>query len=186
MSKQFLQCLTAFLAVAAPIALPAQDASVLGAGVRVRLTTPVLQADQQMGNVVSATSDTIVFRSDTNPITRSIPVADISSIEISGGRETHRGRDALYGLVIGGGAGAILGAASYKKPDPRTCWFMCETRSGDALAGGIAGGLVGTLVGAFIVGSFDKSERWIPLKKSARVSIVPAAGGMRVAFSHSF
>jgi hypothetical protein len=184
MTKRFLQCLAALLAVAAPAVSRAQDASVLGAGVRVRLVTPALEANQQMGKVVTATSDTIVFRSDANPVTRSIPVADIASIDVSGGMQTHRGRDALYGLAIGGVAGAIAGALSYK-PDPK-CWIFCDTRSSDAIAGGVLGGLTGTLIGAFVFGSLDKTERWIPLRKSARLSVVPASGGLRVALSRSF
>lgn len=185
MTRKIFQCLAALLALAAPQAVRAQDASVLGAGVRVRLVTPRLEADQQTGKVVTSTSDTIVFRSEANPVTRSIPVADIASIEISGGMETHRGRDAIYGLLIGGGVGAIAGALSYKKPDPN-CWLFCETRSGDTVGGGVFFGLVGTLVGAFIVGSFDKTERWVPLRKTAHVFLAPGSGGLRVGLSRSF
>jgi hypothetical protein len=184
MTNRFFHCLAALLVVAAP-ELRAQDASALGAGVRVRLVTPTIEANQQMGKVVTATSDTIVFRSDANPITRSIPVADIASLDISGGMQTHRGRDALYGLLIGGGAGAIAGAASYKKPAPG-CWVFCETRSADTFAGGLAGGLVGTLIGAFVVGSFDKTERWIPLRRMARPFLGAGPAGIRVGLSRFF
>ncbi len=162
----------------------AQDASVLGAGTRVRLTSPALDSSVQVGRVVSATRDTISFRSDANPVTRTLAVKDLTSIEISGGMETHRGRDALYGLAIGGGAGAILGAATYKKP--QNCFIFCDTRGFDAAAGALSGGLVGTLVGAFIVGSFDKTERWVPLRKTASIQIAPMHGGMGVALSARF
>jgi hypothetical protein len=185
MTKRFLQCLAALLALAAPLALRAQDASLLGAGMRVRVVTPALEADQQVGKVVTATSDTIVFRSDANPITRSIRVADIASIDVSGGMQTHRGRDALYGLAIGGGAGAIAGALSYKKPAPG-CWIFCETRSGDTAAGALLGGLAGTFIGAFVVGSLDRTERWIPLRKTAHVFVAPGSGGLRVGLSRYF
>ncbi len=164
--------------------LRAQDASLLGAGTRVRLVTPALDAAQQTGTVVAATRDTITFRSDGYPVTRSLAVADLTSIQISGGKETHRGRDSLYGLAIGGTAGALLGAASYKKQ--QQCFILCETRSGDAVAGAIVGGLFGTLIGAFVFGSMDKTERWVPLQKTARIQLLPTNGGMKLAMSAHF
>ncbi len=99
MLKYFLSA--AFLFLLLPPALRAQDASLLGAGTRVKLVTPALEAAQQTGTVVAATRDTITFRSDGYPVTRSLAVADLTAIQISGGKETHRGRDALYGLAIG-------------------------------------------------------------------------------------
>jgi len=161
----------------------AQDASILAAGTRVRLVVRGLDLAQQIGRLVSATRDSIVFRADANPVTRTFAVADASSIEISGGLVTHRGRDALYGLAIGGGVGAIAGAVSYKKQT--TFYFLCDTRTSDALFGALFGGLTGTLVGAFIVGSLDKTERWIPLRQP-RLTFVPRAGGFRVALSADF
>lgn len=163
----------------------AQDASVLGAGTRVKLVIPTLNPVEQVGRIVSASRDTIVFRADAYPVTRALAVADVSSIEVSGGRDTHRGRDALYGLGIGGAAGALVGAATYKKPQPNSCFIFCETRSGDAIAGGFLGGIVGTLVGAFIVGIRDQTERWVPLHGS-KIAIAPAAGGLGLSLSTSF
>lgn len=175
--------LIALILAAAPT-LQAQDASLLGAGTRVKLVTPALDVAQQTGTVVSATRDTITFRSDVFPVTRSLAVADLTSLEISGGKETHRGRDALYGLAIGGSAGALLGAATYKKP--KDCYWFCDTRSTDTVAGAIAGGLLGTLIGAFIVGSNDKTERWVPLRKTASIRLIPNGAGVKLAMSASF
>ena len=159
----------------------AQNASVLGAGTRVRITAAALDSSMQVGRVVSATADTISFRADANPVTRTLAVKDISSIEISGGMETHRGRDALYGLAIGGGVGGVLGAATYKKP--KDCFILCDTRGLDTFAGAVTGGLIGTLVGAFIVGSTDKTERWVPLKKTASFRVTPIVGGLALSAS---
>ena len=180
--KSFLA--TALLICSAAPALRAQDASLLGAGTRVKLVTPALDVAPQTGTVVAATHDTITFRSDANPVTRSFAVSDLTSIEISGGKETHRGRDALYGLAAGGAAGALLGAVTYK--EPKSCYWFCDTRGSDTIAGGIAGGLAGTLIGAFIVGSYDKTERWVPLRKSASIRLIPAAGGATLAMSVRF
>jgi hypothetical protein len=186
MRTKFIHFAAALFTVATPIALQAQNASVLGAGTRVRLTSSLLAAGEETGKIVDAASDTITFRADARPITRALAVSDITSIEVSGGKHSHRGRDALYGAAIGGAAGALLGAASYKKPDPQSCWFFCETRSGDAIGGAVLGGLTGTLIGAFIVGSRDKTERWIPLRKTASIYVAPGSGGMNVGLSHAF
>jgi hypothetical protein len=180
--KKTILAVTALAILLAPAAR-AQDASVLGAGTRVRLAGRGVDSAQQIGKVVSATRDSIVFRADAYPVTRTVAVADLSSIEISGGQATHRGRDALYGLAIGGGVGAIAGAASYKRP--KSCYFLCDTRSSDAIAGALLGGLVGSVVGAFIVGTVDKTERWIPLR-GTKLGIAPAAGGIRLALSREF
>ncbi len=183
MKSRFFFLLAALFAVAAPVAL-AQDASLLGAGTRVKLVTPELETAQQTGTVVAATRDTVTFKSDGYPVTRSLAVADLTSIQISGGKETHRGRDSLYGPAIGGMAGALLGAASYKKQ--QQCFILCETRSGDAVAGAIVGGLFGTLIGAFVFGSMDKTERWVPLQKTASIQLLPTNGGMKLAMSAHF
>jgi hypothetical protein len=173
----------ALLSSIAP-ALRAQDVTLLGAGTRVRLVTPVLDVAQQEGTVIAATRDSITFRADTYPVTRSLAVADLTTIEISGGMQTHRGRDALYGLAIGGTAGALVGAATYKKP--KQCFWFCDTRSSDAIAGAVAGGLLGTLAGAFIFANFDKTERWVPLRKQMSFHFVPSRGGMQLALSTRF
>jgi hypothetical protein len=141
-----------------------------------------LDSTRQIGKVVSATRDSIVFRADAYPVTRTFAVAEISSIEISGGQATHRKRDATYGLAIAGGVGAIAGAATYKKA--KTCYFLCDTRTSDAAFGALVGGLAGSIVGA-LVGSVDKTERWIPLRRSG-LSITPVAGGFRVALLTDF
>jgi len=164
----------------------AQDTSLLGAGTRVKLVTPALEEAQQIGTVVSATRDTITFRADIYPVTRTFAVSDITAFEVSGGKQTHRGRDALFGFAIGGGVGALVGVASYKKQDPNGCFIFCETRSGDAIGGGVLGGLAGTVIGAFIVGSLDKTERWIPLRKTASIFIAPTRGGAQLALSAHF
>jgi len=183
MSRKSFLAAAALALIVAP-AVRAQDASLLGPGTRVKLVTPALDVAQQTGTVVAATRDTITFRSDAYPVTRSFAVTDLSSIEISGGKETHRGRDALYGLAIGGAAGAVLGAATYKKP--RDCYWFCDTRGTDTVAGAIAGGLFGTLIGAFIVGSYDKTERWVPLRKTASFRVVPSRNGLQLAMSARF
>src|SRR5437016_3874074 len=125
MSKSLIAFTAVAFAVSAAPELRAQDASALGAGVRVRLVTPRIEADQQVGKVVTSTTDTIVFRSDVNPITRSIPVAEIASIDVSDGKRMHRGRDGAIGAFLGLGVGAIIGATGPKPSG--VCFIVCDT-----------------------------------------------------------
>jgi len=62
---------------------------------------------------------------------------------------------------------------------------MCETRGEDTAAGVIFGGLVGT-IGGFIVGSFDKSERWVSLQPRAKVSVTPTSRGVALRLGRAF
>jgi len=58
-------------------------------------------------------------------------------------RVAHRGRSALVGLAIGGGGGAIIGAASIP-----SCSGICIiSRSTGAVVVGVAGALIGAIVG---------------------------------------
>ncbi len=175
---------TAALFLAAASLLHAQDPSVIGAGTRVRLISPALVDSLREGVVVSATHDTISFKSDKYPVTRAFAVADLTSIQISGGMATHRLRDALYGVAIGTTAGSLIGAATYKKPE--TCYWFCTQRTDAIIAGGVLGGLPGMLVGAVVVGNYDKTERWIPLRKTASLQLMPARGGVSLAYSRRF
>ncbi len=162
-----------------------QSSSVLATGKRVRISAPTLDPSQQIGRVTSATADSIEFRSDAQPYTRAIAIADLTSLDVSGGQRTHRGRDAGYGSLIGAVVGGVAGAASYKDPGPG-CFIFCETRGEDTVAGAIVGGVTGALIGWFIVGSFDKSERWVPLRSPTKVSISPASRGVALRLSRAF
>jgi hypothetical protein len=67
-----------------------------------------------------------------------IQQADILTIRVA-----HRGRSALVGLAIGGGGGAIVGAASIP-----SCSGICIiSRSTGAVVVGVAGALIGAIVG---------------------------------------
>jgi len=184
MLRKFLVSAVAVISAAGAVPIGAQRAPMLGVGARVRLAAPLIDDSETTGKILSATGDTIQFRSDSRPVTRTLARADLTSLEVSAGWDTHRGRDALYGLVLGGGAGAIAGALSYKK-QVGSCYWLCETRSGDAAAGGIVGGLAGALIGA-VVGGYDRTERWVPLTASTRAAVIPAAGGASVVLTRSF
>ena len=60
------------------------------------------------------TPDSLTFRSEAYPVTRTLAMSDLSAIEIQTSSGHPFGRYALIGAAVGGTAGAILGYASHK------------------------------------------------------------------------
>ena len=178
-------CLTALVAVAAPrTAVHAQSAPA-AVGERVRVATAMRYGKfSYVGRVVPAQGDSLGLEIGGPEGTQAIPLSAITRVEVSAGTETHGRRGMLYGSVIGGVAGAVIGAASYK--DPGTCssgetFFCIEPNGGrglDTVAGFITGGLLGLAAGG-IIGVTHRTERWVrrPLGSGGRVGITPVRGG---------
>lgn len=132
----------------------------LAEGARVRLVSSTLPTDHQLARIISASNDTIVFRSDAYPVTRSLALRDIDSIEVSTGNHRRTGRGALIGIGIGIAGGAALGAATFSP-----CKGFCvvpETRGGAMGAGAAFFGTLGGLTGA-LIGAMHTQEDWKPL-----------------------
>lgn len=160
------------LAIVAPV-LPAQSSVIpawpVASGSRVRVLSPALGDKQQVGVVVSATRDTLSFRSGNQPAYTSISTSDIRQLDISQGTHTRRLNGGLIGFLVGAAGGAAIGAATHKDPPPCTDFINCglgilslnTSRSGDAILGatlgGVLGAIVGTLVGARAV------DTWVPV-----------------------
>jgi hypothetical protein len=129
-------------------------------GSRVRILSPVLGDQKETGSVVSATSDTLVFRPVKLSTAFPIATPNIVGIEVARGTHSRKLKGALLGLMAGAGAGAIVGYASYKRPD---CSSFCID-FGPGLAAAIAGGLGGILgtVAGTIVGA-RQTDTWVPV-----------------------
>ena len=163
------------LAIVAPV-LPAQSSVIpawpVASGTRVRVLSPMLGDNKQVGVAVSATRDTLSFRREKQPAYTSLSTSDIRQLDISQGTHTRRLNGGLIGFLVGAAGGAAIGAATHKDPPPCTDFINCvefslnTSRSGDAILGGIAGGLlggiVGTLVGARAV------DTWVPVAVPVR------------------
>jgi len=135
----------------------------IATGSRVRIVSPILGDQRQTGFVAASTADTLVFRPaarDASPIAIATP--NIARIEVASGTHSRKAKGALVGLLIGAGAGALIGAAAYKKPKPCGCIRLFEdSRGSDAAIAGFLGGLVGAITGA-IIGS-RQTDSWVPV-----------------------
>jgi hypothetical protein len=121
-----------------------------------RLRVSVADQPELVGTVLGR-RDSILYlgrASNANgvPDTIGIEQAAIRRVEVSHGTRGH----ALPGMLIGGAAGAGLGAAI----------FACNHCFGGSVPGAILGGGSGLLIGG-VLGALTRSERWVPIAPSA-------------------
>jgi uncharacterized protein YcfJ len=151
-----------------------EDASV-NVGSRVRVAAPVFGTKaKQVGTVVSMAPDTVVLRLGPTIPTRSLAISDITSVEVARGTHTRKAQGALWGTLLGAGAGGILGYALYEEPRcSNDTFFGCinltigpTSKGSNATVSAVAGGLVGALVGT-LVGN-RKTDTWVPVTIAGR------------------
>jgi len=141
----------------------AQDAPIadwpLAAGARVRILSPALGDRRQIGNVASATWDTLVFIPVKQSTSTAIATPNIVLMDVSKGKHTQMGKGAVMGFLIFGGAGALMSNVAYRDCHPHCLWKT--TRRSDTLIGGVFGGLLGAFVGAAVGGR--QTDTWVPV-----------------------
>ena len=96
------------------------------------------------GELQSVSDDSISINASSGQ--QSVPRGQVARLSVR--KKGNRGRHALIGLVIGAGAGAVVGAASYS-----SCNGFCiinPSRGALAGAGAAVGGLLGAGVGALL------------------------------------
>jgi hypothetical protein len=137
-------------------------------GLRVRVLSPAFCKRPKTGNVVSATSDTIVFLPARHSASTALSTPEIARIEVARGTHTRKLQGALLGMFAGAAVGAIYASATYKPPKCQVdTWCMdLWGQGGDTAAGGVLGGLLGILVGT-IVGD-RQTDTWVPVAVPAR------------------
>jgi hypothetical protein len=131
----------------------------LPAGSRVRILSPVLGDRYQIGNVVSATWDTLGFLPVKRSASTPIGTPNIVTIEVSKGKHTQMGKGAAMGFLIFGGAGAFMANVAYRDCDRHCLWKT--TRRSDTLIGGVLVGLLGAFVGTALGGR--QTDTWVPV-----------------------
>jgi hypothetical protein len=153
----------AFLALACFPDRASADGSDVERGDRVRVSTRTL--DEKTGVVESAAADVLSIRFDGELGSLSIPVAELTRVEVSQGprgRCTAAWSKAKWGALIGAVPGAISLALQHDQVGED------GSSAGEAaLLGAWSGGLFGGLIGAAI-GALSPGEAW------ERVSLSPA------------
>jgi len=148
-----------------PTALLAQTAGTAAwppaAGQRVRIQSPVLGVQRQVGTIEAVAGDTIHFRRVEDGASASLTPSDISKIEVSAGTHTSKAKGAAIGLLVGGAVGAVIGGATYTPCEGLACIGDIGGRSGSVVAVGILGALTGGIAGA-LWGSQHR-ETWKPV-----------------------
>lgn len=165
-------------------ALAAQPTTALAPGARLRLITPRLEASQQLVQIISATRDSVSFRSEAYPVTRTIALSEVAAIEV----RSEGQRPFLRNMVVGAGLGAVLGGviASASYEECTDCWFWDTSRGEEALAGAILGAGAGVLLGIGVAAVMP-GERWTRIPLNANVALRPTRGGrFAVTLARSF
>lgn len=151
--------------LALPFAADAQAKSAtlwpLDPGSRIRFVSSSSSERSQMGTVVSATHDTLVFQS-SHSSPRSVGTNQITQLEMASGTHSSKLKDAFIGFVVGGGAGAIVGLAAFQ-PKPGDFFYNSpgEAKKMGAFVGALLGGIVGTVTGA--VYGAQQRDTWISI-----------------------
>jgi len=173
--KHFALCISAASLLLAAAATPgaAQLQTGLTPGARVRLITPRLEASQQTVTVVSSSSDSVHFRSQSHPVTRSLPLSQINAVEVRSYGERPFLRNMFIGGAVGTGVGAALAFLAYEECD--NCWYP-TSRGRDTAGGALLGGLAG-VIGGLAVAAVQRRELWTRIPLNANVALLPSLNG---------
>ena len=166
---RIISTLVAVLIAIVSVQAEAQVASSLQQGIRVRVVTS--GGDAIVGTIAAAIRDSIVLSRSHEVST--FALHEISTVQVSRGKGRLKGAfiKGAAGLGIGLLSGAIIGAATYTKPDECSpgsfclfdCIIVCSRTDAALMAGSMIGGL-GLVVGT-AVGVATGSEQWqeVPL-----------------------
>ncbi len=166
-------------ALAASVALLAQQDPPLALGDRVRVTAPDVIRGRVVGSVVALSADTCVVKPEGRAQV-ALPLASVTSLEVSRERKSNVGKGAGLGLLIGGAARVLTGFIAVGA-------VREGADAGDAAPIAAMGAGAGLLIGSAI-GTASSRERWeaVPLDR-LRVGVVQGRnGGLAIRVSLAF
>jgi hypothetical protein len=153
-------------------------------GARVRVSAP--GAGTLTGRVVAVEGDSLQVARDRSADTLRLAESQLTSLEVSVGRHKRRWRGAGFGFLGGAALGAVVGAATYTKPDCSGEAYFCDLGQGfDATFGAALLGGVGAVVGAIIGGGRVDDWQPVALRRSARLQLIVPRSSARMAFGAS-
>jgi len=133
--------------------------SSLERGARIRLTAATVPDAERIGRLSSISADSIQFRPDSHPVTRSLSLKSVSTLEVSRGTRTRRSEYALVTALVGGVIGYV--ASNHNGQGLGT---GKTDASQNAMVGGIAGVALGGGLGWWYGGK-RKTENWRPVDR---------------------
>jgi hypothetical protein len=136
-----------------------ESLSSLERGARIRVTALALSESERVGRLDSVSADSIRFRPDSHPVTRSVSLGSLHSVEVSRGTRTRRSEYIVGGVIVGGVIGYISSnhggqGIGTGNADP----------SQNAATGAIAGVAIGGALGWWLGGK-RKVESWRPVDR---------------------
>jgi hypothetical protein len=123
-------------------------------GTRVRFTHA--GDGSRTGTLVALTADSLEVRLVGRAYSARMPLARVTQLDVSRGRERHILATGELGLLVGAGVGMVAGAAS--NPGCDANGFGCMSRSDNAMLGGVVVGTIGGVVG--LIAGLRASEKW--------------------------
>ena len=156
-------------------------------GQHVRLTAPDCGMHGQTVLFDALRGDTLVLVLGTS--TMRCVRTSVTRLQYGYGRESYIVEGVIAGLLFGGTAGAVVGAATYEECVPEG-WFDCflplESEGQAAALGSIVGALLGAGLGA-ITGAFIETDPWEELQLDRlSVSFVPKRDGFALGVTYRF
>lgn len=150
--------------------------------VRVRVVTVKSSQTVVTGTLIGFVGDSAVILPDSATVSRDskqFAIGEAYRLEQSAGMRHRTLRGLGIGFLAGSGVGAILGAASYSKPQCDQSQFLCLDfgRGFSAIAGAVFGSVAGIVIGG-ISGRIATHEVWRKANndRDLRVSIIPTGG----------
>ena len=177
-------------ALSIAMVLPGPVAAQLQTSERIRILTN--DGRSVIGTLAAMPGDSLLVQNPTEAIW--VRQGDVAYLERSIRRHRKFGRN--FALTVGSlaGAGAMLGAITYKKCVSNEflgCLMAPEDRSDAFLMGGIIGGILGAPLG-LLMGAAIQYDRWAPVSRGAEgrftgLSIAPMPHrGIGLSASRSF
>lgn len=164
-----------------PLIVGAQSPAIV-VGSRVRVTAPNEGLRKHVTTVENVRGDSIVVAFGGG--WRTIALTDVTSLDVSAGRQSRFFADAAIGLGVGSLAGALLGAVSYS--ECTECFFGPRNRVESAAWGVVLLGAAGLGAGA-VVGAFHRPDRWERRELPFRTTIAPSPwGAIALSISRAF
>jgi hypothetical protein len=166
----------------------ATPASTIVPGARVRIR--IAGEEPRIARVVAHTGDTLHVRWPEYANVASVPLAQVSTLDVSVGRHRNVLKGMALGTVAGGAIGAAIGAFAYQ-PCTSTeflgCFLSPTSRMESAEFGAIVVSALGLVVGG--LAGLQSHDTWKRVPQSGRrvgVSVSPRARGAALGVAMQF